>query len=135
MLYPRGRAIQEGRELFWRMVGLLKEACDGAGFLDWREVGTDEIFREPQCGRWCFACERDERRDGLPANEPEGLEAAVTDLQVEALAVLGDADWIDEAYRTDAVRQFAKLVGVECEAVVLLVVGVNQVKGDGQKRR
>lgn len=135
MLYPRGRPIEHGRDLLWCVVGLLDEARDGPRFLDWGEISTDKIFSEPERGRRCFVCRRDERRDGLAADQAEGLEAAVTNLQVEAVAVLGDADWIDQAYRSDAVREVAKLLGVECEAVVLLVVGVNQVKGELAKRR
>lgn len=115
--------------MFWRVVVLLNQALQGAGFLHWREVGAGEILGQAYGDVAFWRSVADDGGDGIEADEAAGLQSAVAGYEVKAVAVLGHGDWVDQTDRSDAVREFAERVGVQGETVVVLVVGVDQVKG------
>lgn len=117
-----------------RVLELLSQAVDGAGFLNWGQVSADKILGKSKCGLWGTVGIYGRRRDGRTTQQSMCFQATASGNQSVVVFVTAHGNGVDQPDACDAVGEFLKCIRVEGKTVVGIVVGIDQVEGDGVSR-
>lgn len=117
-----------------RLVREIGESGYGAGLFGGSKVGADAVLCESKCCVCGGLLRECDYVDLVESDQAAGFESAVAHDELVSVVVGAYRDGVDESVGLDARGEFGQVVGVEREAVVVVVIDVNQLERELRRR-